>query len=103
MYGYNFEIFFFYTNRRRLNWEIVVSSGFWRFRSSSAPTEMSLYFIPSTFVNHVITCRATIYNTVFLYSQKTINTEKSLFPAVFAYFDSLSLQREWAYIFYLAL
>ena len=50
-----------------------------------------------------MTCRATIRDTILLYPQKIIETKISLFPEVFDDLDRLSLQREWAYIFYLAL
>ena len=49
-----------------------------------------------------MTSRARIRNIILLYSQKTIKTEKSLFPAVFDDFDRLPLQLEYGYIFSLA-
>ena len=42
----------------------------------------------------MMTCRARIWNTFFLYPQETIKTEKSLFPAVFGDFDRLPIQLE---------
>ena len=53
---------------------------------------MIVYFFSSTLVNHVMRRMARIWNTIFLYPQKTIEPEKSLFPAFFDEFDRLPLR-----------